>query len=82
LAIPGIGVTYEVDFDTFKELLRYLQIKNRFRAYYRISGFKPSSEYINFLSPRPKAKMPKKIMKLVLRRIKGCYRTMLNNIIF
>jgi hypothetical protein len=67
----GIGCPrnwcYMMDFDTFKELVNkiFTNHKNRFRAsLIRISGFKPSSEYINFLSPRLlKTKIPRKIMK-------------------
>jgi hypothetical protein len=63
-----------VDFDTFKELVNKIFTNHKIGleptyTQYQDSNLAP--EYINFLSPRPKTKMPKKNYEaVILRRIK------------
>jgi hypothetical protein len=61
----GVGVTYEVDFDTFKELVnkifknQKLGVESTFTQQYQDSNLAP--EYINFSKPKsPKTETPKK----------------------
>ena len=66
----GVGVTYEVDFDTFKELVnklfknQKLGLESTVNPQYQDSNLAP--EYINFTKPKtPKTKTPKKNFEAV-----------------
>lgn len=67
----GVGITYEVDFDTFKELVNSrfknyrLVIESNYKNQYQDSNLAP--EYINFTKSRvPKAEIPKKSYEAVI----------------